>query len=199
MSRSIEGTCCLPQFDCNYNCEDWILILSSFFLSSFKATMSGESYISVKFELGDVEHNEGGWGPVGLPSDLSDLPYAPFSKGDKLGRVADWTGQLSAARGINDTILQLAFSVMWALKIFLFLLFFFLLFFLLSFLPSSFLCLQLSVCTTLGCRTKPLASFRRITHSSWLTTPRRSPLLLGSTGTWLVTVSVLASPHFFHA
>ena len=133
VSRSIEGTCCLPQFDCNYNCEDWILILSSFFLSSFKATMSGDSSISVKFELGDVEHNEGGWGPVGLPSDLSDLPYAPFSKGDKLGRVADWTGQLSAARGINDTILQLAFSVMWALKIFLFLLFFFS-----SFLPSFF-------------------------------------------------------------
>ena len=33
-----------------------------------------------------------GWGPD-VTSDimLNGVPYAPFSKGDKLGRVADWT------------------------------------------------------------------------------------------------------------
>jgi translation initiation factor 3 subunit D len=33
------------------------------------------------------------WGPA-TPSDnmLDGVPYAPFSKGDKLGRMADWTG-----------------------------------------------------------------------------------------------------------
>ena len=32
------------------------------------------------------------WGPA-TPSDnsLDGVPYAPFSKGDKLGRMADWT------------------------------------------------------------------------------------------------------------
>ncbi|ERS96120.1 translation initiation factor 3 subunit D [Sporothrix schenckii 1099-18] len=33
-----------------------------------------------------------GWGPpVSTESTLNGVPYAPFSKGDKLGRMADWT------------------------------------------------------------------------------------------------------------
>lgn len=33
-----------------------------------------------------------GWGPaVTTELTLNGVPYAPFSKGDKLGRMADWT------------------------------------------------------------------------------------------------------------
>ena len=32
-------------------------------------------------------------GPIALPKDLEDLPYAPFQKDNKLGRVADFTQQ----------------------------------------------------------------------------------------------------------
>lgn len=33
-----------------------------------------------------------GWGPpVTTDTTLNGVPYAPFSKGDKLGRMADWT------------------------------------------------------------------------------------------------------------
>jgi translation initiation factor 3 subunit D len=33
-----------------------------------------------------------GWGPpVTSETTLGGVPYAPFSKGDKLGRMADWT------------------------------------------------------------------------------------------------------------
>jgi len=33
-----------------------------------------------------------GWGPpVTNETTLDGVPYAPFSKGDKLGRMADWT------------------------------------------------------------------------------------------------------------
>ena len=32
------------------------------------------------------------WGPaVSSETTLDGVPYAPFSKGDKLGRMADWT------------------------------------------------------------------------------------------------------------
>lgn len=32
------------------------------------------------------------WGPVTSADNMLDgVPYAPFSKGDKLGRMADWT------------------------------------------------------------------------------------------------------------
>lgn len=45
------------------------------------------------------------WGPgVELPSDSSfhDVPYAPYSKGDKLGRMADWTAEANKD-GRSDT------------------------------------------------------------------------------------------------
>ena len=35
-----------------------------------------------------------GWGPpVTADTTLNGVPYAPFSKGDKLGRMADWTSE----------------------------------------------------------------------------------------------------------
>ena len=41
-----------------------------------------------------VDNPDGGWGPsaVNLPEGFKfkDIPYAPFSKSDKLGRFADW-------------------------------------------------------------------------------------------------------------
>lgn len=33
------------------------------------------------------------WGPTKLPEKFKDMPYQPFSKSDKVGRIADWTGQ----------------------------------------------------------------------------------------------------------
>ena len=37
-----------------------------------------------------VSVNADGWGPIALPEKFQDLPYVPFGKGDKLGKVADW-------------------------------------------------------------------------------------------------------------
>lgn len=47
------------------------------------------------FELPPINDNpDGGWGPSlsNFPQDFKfkDIPYTPFSKADKLGRVADW-------------------------------------------------------------------------------------------------------------
>ena len=34
------------------------------------------------------------WGPATAADNMLDgVPYAPFSKGDKLGRMADWTAE----------------------------------------------------------------------------------------------------------
>lgn len=33
------------------------------------------------------------WGPTRTPEKFKDMPYQPFSKSDKVGRIADWTGQ----------------------------------------------------------------------------------------------------------
>ncbi|KAJ4964190.1 hypothetical protein NE237_024129 [Protea cynaroides] len=48
------------------------------------------------FEIGTVPFNPDGWGPPETPAALlanhpSNVPFAPFSRSEKLGRIADWT------------------------------------------------------------------------------------------------------------
>ncbi|XP_073152730.1 eukaryotic translation initiation factor 3 subunit D-like [Henckelia pumila] len=54
----------------------------------------------VGFELGSVPVNSDGWGPpdasaAAVPNQPSNVPFAPFSRSDKLGRIADWTRNMS--------------------------------------------------------------------------------------------------------
>jgi translation initiation factor 3 subunit D len=47
------------------------------------------------FKLQDLQSTDS-WGPGEqwhLDGVLKDVPFAPFSKGDKLGRAADWTAE----------------------------------------------------------------------------------------------------------
>jgi len=37
--------------------------------------------------------NASGWGPCAVPAEFKDIPYQPFSKGDRIGKISDWTGQ----------------------------------------------------------------------------------------------------------
>jgi len=45
-----------------------------------------------KFVAPVIQDNPNGWGPVGVPSKFQNMPYQAFSKGDRLGKVADWNG-----------------------------------------------------------------------------------------------------------
>ena len=45
------------------------------------------------FEAPELADNPDGWGPTTVPEHFKDVPYAPFNKGDKLGKASDWTGQ----------------------------------------------------------------------------------------------------------
>ncbi|KAI9204306.1 putative eukaryotic translation initiation factor 3 subunit 7 [Polychytrium aggregatum] len=50
-----------------------------------------ESSSKPRFVLPKVTDNSAGWGPSAeSQSELADLPYAPFSKSDRLGKIADW-------------------------------------------------------------------------------------------------------------
>ncbi|GBG75392.1 hypothetical protein CBR_g20021 [Chara braunii] len=44
-----------------------------------------------QFKVPNIPYNEDGWGPTHIPEQYKDVPYAPFSKGDRLGRASDWT------------------------------------------------------------------------------------------------------------
>ncbi|KAJ7946991.1 Eukaryotic translation initiation factor 3 subunit D [Quillaja saponaria] len=68
------------------------------------------------FEVGAVPFNEEGWGPpdsICIPSTAStanlplNVPFAPFSRSDKLGRIADWTRTFnnpSRAKNPSDAV-----------------------------------------------------------------------------------------------
>jgi translation initiation factor 3 subunit D len=44
--------------------------------------------------------NDNSWGPpITSDTTLNGVPYAPFSKGDRLGRMADWTEGKDRERG----------------------------------------------------------------------------------------------------
>ena len=43
------------------------------------------------FEVPGIVDNAEGWGPTTVPEQLEGLPYAPFGKGDKVGRISDFT------------------------------------------------------------------------------------------------------------
>ncbi|CAH8636852.1 unnamed protein product [Dicrocoelium dendriticum] len=47
-----------------------------------------------QFDLLTLHENETGWGPVDIPKEFEGVPYQPFSKDTRLGRVADWSGNV---------------------------------------------------------------------------------------------------------
>lgn len=40
-----------------------------------------------KFHAPVIQENPSGWGPCAVPDKFKDMPYQPFSKGDRLGKV----------------------------------------------------------------------------------------------------------------
>ncbi|KAL7646022.1 UNVERIFIED_CONTAM: hypothetical protein RMT77_002923 [Armadillidium vulgare] len=48
--------------------------------------------IPARFTIPAIQDNPSGWGPCTIPDQYKDMPYQPFSKGDRLGKVSDWTG-----------------------------------------------------------------------------------------------------------
>ena len=45
-----------------------------------------------EFKLSQIENNDEGWGPTTVPTQFASIPFMPFSKGERLGRIADFTG-----------------------------------------------------------------------------------------------------------
>ncbi|MBW0474022.1 hypothetical protein O181_013737 [Austropuccinia psidii MF-1] len=53
------------------------------------------------FHLPPIHDHPDAWGPPPnvLPSKYQDIPYSPYSKSDKIGRVVDWNADLGALNG----------------------------------------------------------------------------------------------------
>ncbi|CAH3997180.1 eukaryotic translation initiation factor 3 subunit D [Pieris brassicae] len=45
----------------------------------------------IRFIAPIIQDNPTGWGPCEMPDQFRDMPYQPFSKGDRLGTISDWT------------------------------------------------------------------------------------------------------------
>lgn len=49
--------------------------------------MPGEGE-KARFELPEIQVNQSGWGPSAIETKFKDMPYQPFSKSDRLGKVS---------------------------------------------------------------------------------------------------------------
>ncbi|EFP84235.2 hypothetical protein PGT21_035154 [Puccinia graminis f. sp. tritici] len=66
-----------------------------------------DSTSSPQFVLPAIHDHPDAWGPspTALPTQFKDIPYAPFSKSDKIGRIVDWnaeSGQLSVGANAHQ-------------------------------------------------------------------------------------------------
>ena len=72
---------------------------------------SSSSASLASFVLPVIQDHPKGWGPHVIPSYLNEIPYAPYSKSDRLGKIADWTSpvmdanvsSISAVPGASST------------------------------------------------------------------------------------------------
>ena len=47
----------------------------------------GEETAKAPFSLPEIQVNTSGWGPSNMETKFKDMPYQPFSKSDRLGKV----------------------------------------------------------------------------------------------------------------
>lgn len=66
---------------------------------------SQKAEMPAQFSVPDVEDNVEGWGPTSVPDHLSGVPYAPFGKGDRVGKISDFTQAGGKYGGIARTYL----------------------------------------------------------------------------------------------
>mmetsp|Transcript_38756 Transcript_38756/g.74267 ORF Transcript_38756/g.74267 Transcript_38756/m.74267 type:complete len:544 (-) Transcript_38756:266-1897(-) len=66
------------------------------------------------FEVPNVIENEEGWGPCSVPEQYKDVPYAPFSKNDKVGKASDWMNsgysKFNSRYGVRDSGINTVFN-----------------------------------------------------------------------------------------
>lgn len=48
--------------------------------------------MAARFDPPVIQDNPTGWGPNSIPEKFKDMPYQPFSKSDRIGKISDWTG-----------------------------------------------------------------------------------------------------------
>lgn len=58
------------------------------------------------FSIPDVVDNPDGWGPTTEPEHLKGIPYAPFGKGDKVGRISDFAQTGYKYGGVSSSLLR---------------------------------------------------------------------------------------------
>ena len=68
---------------------------------------------TVPFAMPLFRVNPGGWGPTTVPEEFKDMPFAPFDKGARLGKCADFAGVTTRSRAtcawLRDNALEPAF------------------------------------------------------------------------------------------
>lgn len=94
MQQGFSASCLTDTQDTG--CGEFVFYLnSSFFLRRLCVkTMA-------KFLAPVIQDNPSGWGPCAVPEKFKDMPYQPFSKGDRLGKVTSLSLRLSFSHTLS--------------------------------------------------------------------------------------------------
>jgi hypothetical protein len=66
---------------------------------------------TAKFVPPVIHDNESGWGPTGIPEQFKDMPYQPYAKSDRLGKVSCELRILPSIKHLLSSYWQLALSL----------------------------------------------------------------------------------------
>jgi hypothetical protein len=94
----------------------WCSVFSWFLFQNPKTGGGKNAWLvtmALAFAVPEVAENLEGWGPgpASVPSQLEHVPYAPFSKADRVGRASDWTAQaFKYASGTSAFLFLFPFS-----------------------------------------------------------------------------------------
>lgn len=69
--------------------------LTAFFIQLLISSVFLRFQKMAKFMTPVIQDNPSGWGPCAVPEQFRDMPYQPFSKGDRLGKVLPVSRSLS--------------------------------------------------------------------------------------------------------
>ena len=60
-----------------------------------------------------IQDNPDGWGPCDVPNQFKDMPYQPFSKGDRLGKVGTYVYDYSISMLPISNVHSLGITESW--------------------------------------------------------------------------------------
>ena len=87
---------------------------SAHFLFTNRKMPGGDA--PARFVTPEIKDNPNGWGPNTIPAHFKDMPYQPFSKSDRLGKVSPYKLSSSGVHAVRALLSWITINTGWNKK-----------------------------------------------------------------------------------